>query len=195
MEPGEPISDRAPRRTRRADTVATARERAVDVPPLGPEDRIVELREERLIAHKEMRELGEVVVRTHVDEVPGRLEVDAVREEVEVDHLPVGEVVSERVRPWEEDGALIVPVYEEQLVLVKRLVLREKIRIRRVETHERRLFEETLKKERLVVQDETGANLVHERYPVAEAEEPLLKLSDRDGDEGPIGNLVRRVLK
>jgi uncharacterized protein (TIGR02271 family) len=195
MEPGEPISDRATRRARRADTVATARERAVDVPPLGPEDRVVELREERLVAHKEMRELGEVVVRTHVDEVPGRLEVDAVREEVEVDHLPVGEVVSERVRPWEEDGALIVPVYEEQLVLVKRLVLREKIRIRRVETRERRLFEETLKKERLVVQDETGSNLVRERYPVDEAEEPLLKLSDRDGDDGPIGNLVRRVLK
>jgi uncharacterized protein (TIGR02271 family) len=196
MEPGEPIADRSARRNRRADTVATARERDVEVPPLGPEDRVVELREERLVAHKEMREIGEVVVRTHVDEVPGRLEVEAVREEVEVDHLPVGEIVSERVRPWEEDGALIVPVYEEQLVLVKRLVMREKIRIRRVETRERRLFQDTLKKERLVVQDDTGANLVHERYPTEDgAAEPLLKLEERDGDDGPIGNLVRRVLK
>jgi uncharacterized protein (TIGR02271 family) len=165
------------------------------VAPLGPEDRVVELREERLVAHRETREVGEVVVRTHVDEVPGRLEVEAVREEVEVEHVPVGEVVSERVRPWEEDGALIVPVYEEQLVLVKRLVLREKIKIRRVETRERRLFEDTLKKERLVVQDESGADLVHERYPGENpADEPLMKLDDR-GDEGPIGNLVRRVLK
>jgi uncharacterized protein (TIGR02271 family) len=192
---GDPVPDRVPRRARRPDTVATARERAVEVAPLGPEDRVVELREERLVAHRETREVGEVVVRTHVDEVPGRLEVEAVREEVEVEHVPVGEVVSERVRPWEEDGALIVPVYEEQLVLVKRLVLREKIKIRRVETRERRLFEDTLKKERLVVQDESGADLVHERYPGENpADEPLMKLDDR-GDEGPIGNLVRRVLK
>lgn len=195
-ETGVPIADGAIRRPRRADTVATARERAVEVPPLEPEDRVVELREERLVAHKEMREVGEIVVRTQVDEVPGRLEVEAVREEVEVDHVPVGEVVAERVRPWEEDGALIVPVYEEQLVLVKRLVMREKIRIRRVETRERRLFEDTLKKERLIVQDESGSNLVHERYPTGDAaDEPLMKLDDRDGDEGPIGNLMRKVLK
>jgi uncharacterized protein (TIGR02271 family) len=192
---GETIPDRTPRRARRPDTVAAAPPRPRQVAPLGPEDRVVELREERLVAHREAREVGEVVVRTQVDEVPGRLEVEAVREEVEVEHVPVGEVVSERVRPWEEDGTLVVPVYEEQLVLVKRLVLREKILIRRVETRERRLFEDTLRKERLVVQDDSGANLVHERYPADNpTDEPLLKLDDR-GDEGPIGNLVRRVLK
>ena len=109
----------------------------------------IELREEQLIAHKELRELGEVEVRTEWDLVPGRIEVDAYREEVEVEHEPVGQVVSERGQSWEEDGVLIVPIYEEQLVVTKRLVLRERLRIRRVGTTERQLFEDTLRRERL----------------------------------------------
>ncbi|HEV8634776.1 MAG TPA: YsnF/AvaK domain-containing protein [Chloroflexota bacterium] len=208
---GEPIAEREEsqppeaRPARRGDTVATARERGVDVPPLDADDEVLELREERLVARKEMRQVGEVVVRTQIDEVPGRLEAEALREEVEIDHIPVGEAVTERVRPWEEDGALFVPVYEEQLVLVKRLVLREKIRIRRVQTRERRVFQDTLKKERLIVEDEGGSGLVHERYPAvgrrdaADPNEPLLRAADRPASEresgGLLGNLVRKVLE
>jgi uncharacterized protein (TIGR02271 family) len=123
------------------------------------------LREERLVARKELEQVGEVVVRTEVDEVPGRLEVEALREEVEVEHQPLGQVVSERREPWEEDGVLIVPVYEEQLVVTKRLVLREQIRIRRVRTAERQLFEETLRRERAVVDDPGRPGLVRELHP------------------------------
>jgi len=85
-------------------------------------ENIIELREEQLIAHKDLRELGEVEVRTEIEEIPGRLEVDAYREEVVVEHEAVGDVVSERVNPWEENGILIIPIYEEQLVVTKRLV-------------------------------------------------------------------------
>ena len=57
-------------------------------------ERTVELREEELVPQKELREVGQVTVRTEVEEFPGRLEVDAFREEVEVEHVPVGQVVS-----------------------------------------------------------------------------------------------------
>jgi uncharacterized protein (TIGR02271 family) len=124
----------------------------------------LEVREEELIARKELRELGEVRVRKEVEEVPGRLEVDALREEVEVEHVPVGKIVNERVEPWEEDGELIVPVYEEQVVMVKRLVLREQLRIRRVASTERQLFEDTLRRERVAVEDPHNTGLVHEQY-------------------------------
>jgi uncharacterized protein (TIGR02271 family) len=200
---GEAAARPVGRRGRPGDTVATARERDTEVPPLE-DDRVLELREERLVAHKVMRDVGEVVVRTQIDEVPGRLEAEALREEVEIEHVPVGEAVTERVRPWDEDGALVVPIYEEQLVLVKRLVLREKIRIRRVQTHERRVFEDTLKKERLVVDDATGANLVRERYPSTEPHatgdpsEPLLSREELRAQEresgGLLGKVVRKVL-
>ncbi len=147
----------------------------------GTEERTIELREEELIAHKDLRELGEVEIRTEIEEVPGRLQVDAYHEEVEVEHVPVGEVVQERRTPWEEGDAIVVPIYEEQLVVVKRLILREQLRIRRVGTTETRLFEDTLRRERIVVEDPNRTGLVHEQFPTqpGTGREP----GDRPADE------------
>ncbi|MDQ3811970.1 MAG: YsnF/AvaK domain-containing protein [Chloroflexota bacterium] len=165
-------------------------------------ERTLELREEQLVAHKELRELGEVEVRTELEEIPGRLEVDAYREEVEVEHEPVGKVVSEREEPWDENGVLVVPVYEEQLVVTKRLVLRERLRIRRVATTERQLFQDTLRRERLLVTDPQNTGLVHERYPTdemadsgpAETEGEARTTEDRQ-EGGLLEHLVKKVLE
>ncbi len=168
-------------------------------------ERTLELREEQLVAHKELRELGEVEVRTEIDEVPGHLEVDAFREEVFIEHEPVGQAVSERDQPWEENGALVVPIYEEQLVVVKRLVLRERLRIRRVRTTERQLFQDTLHRERLVVEDPQHTGLVHELHSTEElpGERPVGDLPSADEEapadeqpaEGFLEHLVRKALE
>jgi uncharacterized protein (TIGR02271 family) len=142
----------------------------------GEQTQTVELREEELVAHKELREVGEIAIRTEVEELPGRLEVDAYREEVEVEHVPVDRAVSERVAPWEEDGVLVVPVYEERLVVVKRLVMREQLRIRRVGTTEKQLCEQTLRRERLIVEDPDHTGLIREQFPV----EDVASASDAD---------------
>jgi uncharacterized protein (TIGR02271 family) len=186
--------------------VAEAREREPEFDPTDPEPgHTIELREEQLVAHKELRELGEVEVRTEVEDVPGRLEVDAYREEVEIEHEPVGQVVNERSQPWEENGVFILPIYEEQLVVTKRLVLRERLRIRRVGTTERQLFEDTLRRERLVVDDPQRTGLVHEQYPTGELDNERLtdkdtaevqpKETDEQSDGGFLGNLVRKALE
>jgi stress response protein YsnF len=115
------------------------------------------------------------------------------REEVAVEHEPVGEVVTERVEPWQEaDGTYVVPMHEERLVVVKRLVLRERIRIRRVGTTERQLFEDTLRRERLVVEDPQHTGRVREVYP-ADEEEPAAEESDRES--GFFEGLVRKALE
>jgi uncharacterized protein (TIGR02271 family) len=163
-------------------------------------ERTLELREEELVAHKELREAGEVAIRTQVEEFPGRLELEAYREEVEVEHVPVGQAVTERVAPWEEDGVLIVPVYEEQLVVTKRLVLREHLRVRRVGTTERQLFEDSVRRERLVIEDPNDTGLVHERYPVEEGRgEPGAGSEAEEAPEheegGFLEKLGRKVLK
>jgi uncharacterized protein (TIGR02271 family) len=158
----------------------------------------LELREEELVARKDLQQLGEIIIRKSVEEVPGRLEVDAYAEEVEVEHEPVGQVVSERGKPWEEDGTLIVPVYEEQLVVSKRLVLRERLRIRRVGTTQRQLFEDTLRRERVVIEDPQQTGRVHERYPTDD-EHP--EGSDVGGDDqresegGFLEQLARKALQ
>ncbi|MDP9224194.1 MAG: YsnF/AvaK domain-containing protein [Actinomycetota bacterium] len=160
----------------------------------------LELREEQLIAHKDLRDLGDIEVRTEVDEVPGRLEVDAYREEVVVEHETVGQVVSERDKPWEEDGALVIPIYEEQLVVTKRLVLRERMRVRRVGVTERQLYQDTLRRERLVVEDPQHTGLVREHYPIsapesANQDENLASSERPEAESGFLGNLVRKALE
>jgi uncharacterized protein (TIGR02271 family) len=150
-----------------------ARAATQETPQVGETfEQTVELLEEELVGEKEMRDVGEIRVRTVIEEVPGRLELEAAREEIHVEHVPVGEAVSERVEPWEEDGALIVPVYEEQLVVRKRLVLKEHLRIRRVAVTETELFEDRLQRERLIIEDPNDTGLVRELYPKAGGEEP-----------------------
>src|SRR5262249_49784398 len=125
---------------------------------------------------------------TEVEEVPGRLEVEALRDEVEVEHVPVGETVSERVAPHQEGDVLVVPVYEEQLVVTKRLILREEIHIRRTPTRDHQLFEDTLRRERLVVDDPTNGELVRERYPRDET------IGERGRIESFLDDLKRKVM-
>jgi uncharacterized protein (TIGR02271 family) len=124
----------------------------------------IELHEERLVARKELEEVGRVRVQKMVEEVPRRLEVDAYYEEVTVEHVPIGRIVQEQEAPREEDGVYIVPVYEEQLVVVKRLLLKEEIRIRRHGATETRLFEETVRRERVVDDDPDHTGRVREHY-------------------------------
>jgi len=160
----------------------------------------LELREEQLVAHNDLRDRGEIEVRTEVDEVPGRLEVDAYREEVVVEHETVGQVVNERDKPWEEDGVLVIPIYEEQLVVTKRLVLRERVRVRSVGVTERQLYQDTLRRERLMVEDPQHTGLVREQYPVSapengEANEDRGSSKGAEPDGGVLGNLVRKALE
>jgi uncharacterized protein (TIGR02271 family) len=161
-------------------------------------DETLELREEQLVAQKELRDLGEVLVHKQVEEVPGRLEVDAYREEVAIEHEPVGQAVTERQAPWEDNGALIVPVYEEQLVVTKRLILKERLRITRIGTTERQLFEDTLRQERLIVEDPNASGLVHERYATENATTETARPSPGEDEEpqpGLLEHIVRKALE
>jgi len=105
--------------------------------------------------------------------------------------VPVGTYVTERVVPWEEEGILVMPVYEEQLVVTKRLLLREYVKVRKFTTSERRLFEEPLRRERLVIEQPEHTNVVHEHFSAAEEQD-----DKREHDEGGIvSRVVRKALQ
>jgi len=152
---------------------------------LVDEEQTLELREEQLVPHREMQERGHVRIRRVTEDKPARLEVEARSEEVEVVHEPVGKAVSERQEPWEDGDDLVVPIYEEQLVVTKRLVLREHLRIRRVESTRRELFEDTVRREKVAIEDSEHGALVHERYPTEDEtrddEAPKQKRKERGG--------------
>jgi stress response protein YsnF len=101
--------------------------------------------------------------------------------------VPVGRVVSERTQPYQDGDVLVVPIYEEQVVVTKRLLLREELRVRRVVTTQRQLVQDTLKKERAEVEDPSGTGLVHEQYPTEDADERR--------HEGSLVDRVRRALQ
>ena len=97
-----------------------------------PEDERPErlaLVEERLEIGKRQVERGRVVVRTRVDTREELAEAELRQEEVSVERVSVGHPVETPPPVREEDGVLIVPVLEEQLVVTTRLVLKEELRI------------------------------------------------------------------
>lgn len=180
---------------------ATAAEVEGIIPPPRPApsvwpgmERRLELREEELVPRKERRELGEVVIRTEVEEVPGRLELEAYREELEIEHVPVGETVRERREPWDEDGVLIIPVYEEQLVVSKRLVLREYLRIRRNAVTETYLFEDRLRRDKLVIDDPLATDAVRELAPSDEEAAGSSPEQEESSGEGLVERMMRKVI-
>src|SRR5215469_1119599 len=56
---------------------------------------------------------------------------------VEVERVPIGRVIDAMPAVKDEDGLLVVPVVEETVVVERRLVLKEELHIRRIQTTER----------------------------------------------------------
>ncbi len=62
------------------------------------------------------------------------VDVDLKQQQVVIERVPVGRVV-DAVPPVRQEGDVtIMPVVEEELVVVRRLVLKEEVHIRRVQT-------------------------------------------------------------
>jgi uncharacterized protein (TIGR02271 family) len=89
----------------------------------------LELAEEQVEITKREVERGRVVVRTRVETRDEIAEFELQQEEVTVERVPLGVPVEVAPAVREEDGVLIVPVLEEQLVLTTRLILKEELRI------------------------------------------------------------------
>ena len=98
--------------------------------------------EERVAVGKTVREGRTVTVRTKVRREDVEIAEDLRRETIEVRRVPVGKVVDAEAQPREENGTTIIPVYEEQLVVSRQLVLVEEIHLIReaaVETARHRI--------------------------------------------------------
>ena len=90
--------------------------------------------EERLSVGKRVRETGRVRVTRRVDAHTEVADEPLRRERVEVERVPVGRYVEAAEAVRDEGGVTVIPVYEEVLVVQKRLRLKEEVRItKRVE--------------------------------------------------------------
>jgi uncharacterized protein (TIGR02271 family) len=97
---------------------------------------VVPVMEEELRVGKRVVETGRVRIHKTVHEHEEVVDEPLMREEYDVERVPVDEFVDAPVGPRHEGETLIVPVLEEVLVVEKRLVVREELRITRRRTEE-----------------------------------------------------------
>jgi uncharacterized protein (TIGR02271 family) len=93
--------------------------------------------EEKATVGKEAVETGRVRVRTFVDEHLERIAQDLERDDVTIERVPIDQEVTAVPQVREEGDVLIVPLVEEVIVVEKRLVVREELRIHRNRKRER----------------------------------------------------------
>src|SRR5829696_7576065 len=120
---------------------------------LADEDELrVQRSEEELRIGTRERKAGSIRVRKRVRTDRERIEVPTRHEEVSVERVPVeGEATEAQIG----EDEVVVPVTEEEIVVHKRPVLKEEVRIRKDVVEEREVVEEDVRREEVEVEDET----------------------------------------
>ena len=121
---------------------------------LEDEDELrVQRSEEELRAGTREREAGSVNVRKRVRTDRERLRVPKRREEVSVERVPAEEISASGSDIGEDE--IRVPVVEEEVVVEKRPVVREELRIRKDVVEDEEVVEEEVRREEVEIDDET----------------------------------------
>jgi uncharacterized protein (TIGR02271 family) len=120
---------------------------------LADEDelRVQRIEEELRVGTRE-RKAGSIRVRKRVRTDREHIEVPTRHEEVTVERVPVEGEASETQIGDEE---VVVPVTEEEVIVHKRPVLKEEVRIRKDVVEETEVVEEDIRREEVEVEDET----------------------------------------
>jgi len=120
---------------------------------LEDEDELrVQRSEEELAAGTREREAGALRVRKRVRTDREQIEVPTRHEEVSVERVPVeGEATEAQIG----DDEVVVPVTEEEVVVEKRAVAKEEVRVRKDVVEDTEVVEEDVRREEVEVEDDT----------------------------------------
>ena len=120
--------------------------------PTGEVDMVFPVVEEVLEVGQRQVDIGELRLRKTVDEREELVQQPVRREERAVEYVPLNRVVTAAPQVRYEGNTLVVPVMDEVIVVQKKLVLREEVRITR-QVHEETSTERVrLRSERLAVE-------------------------------------------
>ena len=121
------------------------------------DDVAIPLVEERLVTSKRVVETGRVRVRTIVEEQESQVREQLSKAVVDVERVAVNREVDAAPPIREEGDTTIIPVVQEVLVVTKKLVVTEEIRIRRRQIVEEHAQPVTLRTQRAVVEREESS--------------------------------------
>jgi uncharacterized protein (TIGR02271 family) len=128
---------------------------------------VVPLAEEELQVDKQVVQAGAVRIRKEVEARTQEVPVELQYEEVQIERVPVNRVLGEgeEARPWQEGDTMVIPVVEEELVVLKRRVVREEIRVsKRVASRQERVREQ-VRSEQIHVEPEGDLAFLDNRDP------------------------------
>jgi len=118
----------------------------------GEDELRVQRTEEELAAGTREREAGQLKVRKRVRTDREQIEVPTRHEEVSVERVPVsGEATEAQIG----EDEVVVPVTEEEVVVGKRAVAKEEVRIRKDVVEDTEVVEEDVRREEIDVEDAT----------------------------------------
>ena len=137
----------------------------------------VQRSEEELVTGTRERGAGSVNVRKRVRTDRERLSVSKKREEVGVERVTVEEESQREAASEageleagirEEDGEIRIPIIEEEIVVEKRPVVKEEIRLHKNVVEEEEVIEEDVRKEEVDVEDRTERSEGSRRTSIAD---------------------------
>ncbi len=118
----------------------------------GADEIVLPIVEERLAVGRRIVETGRVRVTAVTDEQPEVVRETLAHTGVEIERTAIGEEVL-AVPPVRDEGdSIVIPVVREELVVTKRLILVEEVRLRRTATREDVSREVMLRSQRAVIE-------------------------------------------
>jgi uncharacterized protein (TIGR02271 family) len=117
--------------------------------PVG--ETIIPLLAEEAVVLKQTVETGRVQVTRVTHEREQFIDEELACERVEIERIPIGRQVDSVPAMREEGEIIVIPVVEEVLVVERRLLLKEEVRIRRVRTTEKHQEAVSLRHQEAVV--------------------------------------------
>lgn len=96
-------------------------------------------------------ELGHLRVQKKIDEYLDEQTVRLRQDDVQVERVPIDEVVPEYIEPYMDGDVYVVPVIEEEVIIQRRLRLKEELRVHRNVVERDETVQTPFRRERVVV--------------------------------------------
>lgn len=101
-------------------------------------DAVFQVIQEEAVVEKRVVETGKVIISKKISEHEEIVDIPLFQEKVDVERIPINQIVQERPAVRQDGEVMIIPVVQEQVFYQKRLVLIEELHVRKqvVQTHQ-----------------------------------------------------------
>jgi stress response protein YsnF len=98
-------------------------------------------------------ELGHLHIQKKTDEYLDEQTVRLSQHEVQVERVPIDEIIDQPIEPYMDGDVYVVPVIEEEVVIQRRLRLKEELRVHRTVVERDETIQTPFRRERVVVNE------------------------------------------